>query len=365
MHSGSAHLAVENANSGEDLLAHATWFKDFVPRRGMKSPDVQTLLANFLPRRSGLPPAEDAIVEVEAATDSSVLCHCNWQPKPVRAERMTLLLVHGLEGSSSSQYMRGIAAKAWHAGWNSIRMNMRNCCGTEALSGTLYHSGLCCDVQAVARHFAQREGLQHIALIGYSMGGGLVLNAAGEWGDRAPEWLRAAVGVSPVIDMAPSADALHDLRNRIYERNFLRNMLRRYRYKAQLAPDRYSVADCKRVYSIRTYDEYIVAPNCGFTGAADYYDKASAARVVERIAVPTLILHALDDPFIRLTASTRAKLLANPHIALVETKHGGHCGFLSPRPQKNFDPADDGYWAESTLMRFIEFAQHRRQPQVH
>jgi len=322
----------------------------------MRNPDVQTLLANFLPRRVQLPAPESVLVEVDSASGSRVLCHCNWQPEEVRGARMTMLLLHGLEGSSQSQYMLGNSAKAWRAGWNVIRMNMRNCSGTEMLSTTLYHSGLSGDVQAVAEFFAAKYTLHQMAWVGYSMGGNMVLKAAGEYGEHAPAWLRAVVGVSPVVDMRPSADALHDLRNRVYEVNFLRNMLRRYRRKAQMFPGRFPVANCRRVRSIRTYDEFIVAPNCGFDGADDYYQRAASSRVVGRIAVPTLILHALDDPFIRLLPETRGKILDNPAITLVETPHGGHCAFLSPADEA---AENDGYWAESTLMGFIAAAALR------
>jgi uncharacterized protein len=328
--------------------AAAPWLTGFRPRRGVRHGDVQTLLANFLPRRVELPPPESTIVEVDPETQSRVLCHCNWQPDSVRSERMTLVLLHGLEGSSQSQYMLGNADKAWRAGWNVIRMNMRNCGGTEMMSPTLYHSGLSGDVRAVAEFFADRFNLSQMAWAGYSMGGNMVLKAAGEYGDSAPHWLRAVVGVSPVLDLQPSADALHNPRNRIYEWNFLRNMLARYRRKVELLPGRFSLANCKRVHSIRTYDEYIVAPNCGFHGADDYYHRAASARVIDRIAVPTLILHALDDPFIRILPETREKINGNPNIAFVETQHGGHCGFLAPATER-----DDGYWAEITLQDFI------------
>ncbi len=332
----------------------AGWLKDFVPRRRMRNADVQTLLANFLPRNVQLRPEEAVIVEVDARTGSRVLCHCNWQPESVRSRRMTMLLVHGLEGSSQSQYMLGNADKAWRAGWNVIRMNMRNCGGTEMLSPTLYHSGLSGDVQAVAEFFAAQHHLTQMAWVGYSMGGNLVLKAAGEDGDHAPAWLRAAVGVSPVIDMRPSADALHDVRNRVYEWNFLRNMLGRYHRKAKLFPGQFPIANCNLVRSIRSYDEHIVAPNCGFTGADDYYHRSASARVVDRIAVPTLILHSVDDPFIRLLPETRARILANPNITFVETKNGGHCGFLAQAGKLHSERFDDGYWAETTLMGFIQ-----------
>jgi len=326
----------------------ATWLTGFRPRRRVRNGDLQTLLANFLRRRVELPEPESTIVEVEPETQSRVLCHCNWQPEPVRSERMTLLVLHGLGGSSQSQYMLGNADKAWRAGWNVIRMNMRNCGGTEMLSETLYHSGLSGDVRAVAEFFADRFNLDKMAWAGYSMGGNMVLKAAGEYGDSPPHWLRAAIGVSPVMDLQPSADALHAPRNRVYEWNFLRNMLARYRRKAEMFPGRFSTANCKLVRSIRTYDEYIVAPNCGFLGADDYYTRVAAARVLDRIAVPTLILHAVDDPFIRILPETLAKIRANPHIKFIETKHGGHCGFLATATE-----LDDGYWAETTLQRFI------------
>jgi predicted alpha/beta-fold hydrolase len=327
------------------------WLQPFVPRHGLRNADLQTLVAAFRPRRIRLPAPEDVLVAVDTATSSRVLCRCHWQPVPVRAQRLTLLLVHGLEGSSESQYMLGNASRAWHAGWNVIRMNMRNCGGTEALTPTLYHSGLSGDVQAVSGFFARREGLRQIAWAGYSMGGNLVLKAAGEYAAEAPAWLTAVAGVSPAIDLAASADALHQPRNRLYELNFLRNMIARYRRKAELFPDQYSLANLPRVKSIQSYDEYIVAPNCGFSSADDYYFRCAAARVIDAIRVPTLILHSLDDPFIRLTPETRKHLLANPAINLVETAHGGHCGFLAPAT-----PQDDGYWAESTLAAF--FAYH-------
>ena len=101
--------------------------------------------------------------------------------------------------------------------------------------------------------------------------------------------------------------------------------------------------------SIRDFDEYVMAPHCGFSDAADYYSRSGASRVADCIGVPTLVLHALDDPFIRLTASTRAKLQANPRIRLLEPAHGGHCAFL-----ENPAPGCDGYWAEARLLEFVQ-----------
>lgn len=283
-------------------------------------------------------------VEVDPADGSRILCHCHWQTEP--GARLTIVLVHGLEGSSDSRYIRGIAARAFAAGFNVVRMNMRNCGSTDHLTPTLYHSGRSADVAAVIDHFTRRHALQRVALVGYSMGGNLVLKLAGEWGARPP--LSAVAAVCPAMDLALSADALHNPSNRLYERHFLRGLMRRFRGKARLFPNLYTVAGLGPIRSIREFDQKIVAHHCGFRDADDYYYRAAAARVVHGIAVPTLILFAADDPFIRLSPETRAGILSNPSIRLVESTHGGHCAFLCN------SPGDEIHWAESTIIRYFQ-----------
>ena len=261
-----------------------------------------------------------------------------------------MILLHGLEGSSNSQYVVGNANKMWLAGFNVVRMNMRNCGGTETLTPTLYHSGLSGDVGCVMRTIAARHHLSAFALCGYSMGGNLVLKLAGELGASEP-LLRAVTTVSPALDLGPSADALHRPINRMYELRFLRGLSKRFRRKAELFPDLYDPARANHLRSLIEFDDLITAPYNGFTGAADYYYRAAAARVLSHIAVPTLILHALDDPFVQLTHESREQVLANPNITLIEPQHGGHCAFLAKAvPTAN----DDGYWAESTVLSFLK-----------
>ncbi|MGH9590999.1 MAG: YheT family hydrolase [Terracidiphilus sp.] len=323
-----------------------SWLTPFIPRRGLSNAHLQTIVGNFLPRRAATLDAIAETVEVDPTDGSRILCHCHWQPEPVRAARLTLILVHGLEGSSGSRYIRGISARAFTAGFNVIRMNMRNCGATDHLTPTLYHSGRSADVGAVVDHFSRRHALRSVALVGYSMGGNLVLKLAGEWGARPP--LSAVAAVCPAMDLALSADALHAPSNRLYERHFLRNLMRRFHRKASLFPAIYTAAGLGPVRSIREFDQKIVAPYCGFRDADDYYYRVAAARVVDHIAVPTLILLAADDPFIRLSPQTRAAILANPHIQLVETAHGGHCAFLAS------SPGDEIHWAESTIVRYLQ-----------
>ena len=334
-------------------LKHQAWLENFVPRRFLRNGHVQTIAGNFLPRtHPALPHPESRVIVVQAATAqlpaSHVLCHCHWQPEPERSTRATVILVHGLEGSSESQYVVGNAARAWAAGLNVVRMNMRNCGGTEKLSPTLYHSGFSGDVGIVMDTFAREYGCKGFALIGYSMGGNLVMKLAGEMGAHAPAYLKAVIGVSPAMDLAASADALHEPLNRVYEWKFLRGLIKRFARKAELYPDLYNFKSARNIRTLREFDDRITAVYSGFTGADDYYARCSSAQFASSIAIPALILHALDDPFVRMLPTTRAALLANPYITLVETKHGGHCAFLGPR---NGD--DDGYWAENMLMRFV------------
>jgi predicted alpha/beta-fold hydrolase len=335
----------ENAGFGVRPDELPMWLTSFEPRRGLASGHLQTIVGNFFPRPAFRLAGDAETVEVDPADGSRVLCHCHWQAEPERAARLTVVLVHGLEGSSDSKYIHGIAERAWADGCNVIRMNMRNCGGSEMLTPTLYHSGLSGDLGAVVRHFAARFSLERVALVGYSMGGNMVLKLAGEWGSRSP--LVAVAAVCPAIDLATGSDALHEPLNRAYEWHFLRGLMRRFRRKAELFPAIYESANIGPVRSIRQFDDKVVARYWGFRDASDYYDRAASAHVVDCIAVPTLILCAQDDPFIRILPETRAKLLANPHIDFVETRHGGHCAYLSG------DAGNEIHWAEATVIRYF------------
>jgi predicted alpha/beta-fold hydrolase len=341
--------AVSQQRPSSAVITHAPDFfgEPFRPRRPFLNGHTQTIAGNYLPRQNLLPPAEERLFNVEPGVQ--VLCHCHWQAE--RRTAMTLVIVHGLEGSSDSQYVIGTGSKAWAVGMNVVRMNMRNCGDTEHLGPTLYNSSMSADVGAIAKTLIAEDELQKLAFVGYSMGGNLVLKLLGEWGDDAPPQVKAGVGVSPAIDLAPSADALHNPSNRIYEWKFLRGLRRRVRRKAALFPERYDLRHLGGMRSLRDFDDQITARYSGFRDAQDYYTRAAAARVVDRIAVPALIMHSLDDPFIRVLPSTREKLLHNPHITYVETAHGGHCAFLADAN------GYDGRWAERQAIVFIQRAE--------
>lgn len=243
--------------------------------------------------------------------------------------------------------MLGIAEKGMAAGMNVVRMNQRTCGGTDHLAPTLYHSGRSSDVVTVVKHLVENDGIERFALCGFSMGGNLVLKAAGEWGTTAPEQLVAVAAVCPAADLAASADALHHPSNRIYEQYFLWKLKSRMRAKARCFPGQYDLSRLNGLKSLRDFDDKVTAYYCGFDGASDYYARSAAANVIDKISVPTMILLAANDPFIRLLPATRAKIIANPNITFIETEDGGHCSYVGQAVD------DDGHYAERMVVEFV------------
>lgn len=339
----------------------------FVPRRWLRGGHVQTLASFLISRSFNVSAPEERFIEVEPGVQ--VLCHCHWQKE--RANALTVIVVHGLEGSSESQYMLGITEKSLAAGMNVIRYNQRNCGGTDALAPVLYHSGLSNDVAAVARDVIARDGVSRLALVGFSMGGNIVLKLAGEWGSQGPQQFRAVAACCPAIDLATSADALHEPANRLYEKYFLWALRRRMLQKSRLFPGHFDVSRLRGIRSLREFDDKVTAYYCGFKGVDDYYDRASAAHGIERISVPTLILYAANDPFIRITPETRRKIASNANITFIETTDGGHCAFLGPaaaissrltsgQADSIDGSCDDGFWAEREIVNFLRRFQATR-----
>ena len=320
----------------------------------------QTLYAWGRPRQfPGLPAPEARVFDV--AADARVLAHCHWHDR--RTDHPTMVLLHGLEGSSHAHYICGISDKAWAAGWNVVRLNQRNCGSTEHLSRGLYHSGLTNDPLSVIRELIEVDGIRRIAVAGYSLGGNLTLKLAGELGDTAPPELKAICAVSPTMDLAVCVDALERRANIPYQFNFVRNLKARMRRKAAAFPGDFSLDPLRRIWTVRQFDEAYTAPHHGFRDAADYYHRASAMRVIDRIRVPALIITAEDDPFVPTGPFRHPAVTGNPAITVVVTPHGGHCAFVEsadkePRQvaQRRDGPADitgyDGYWAEQEIVRF-------------
>jgi predicted alpha/beta-fold hydrolase len=327
------------------MVSMAPVLRNFTPAALLRNPHVMTVLPGRWPRRALLAgvPTESRLFTTESHTQ--LLGFCHWQPH--RTDCRTVVLVHGLEGSSESHYMRGIAAKAYRAGFNVIRLNQRTCGGTEHLTPTLYNSGLSQDYRAVVHELAHVDGLTRIWLVGYSLGGNLVLKAAGEAGSSETA-LAGAIAVCPTINPAQCAKALEAPRNWVYHYHFLTQLKRRMRRKALLFPGRWNLAGLDLIRTLSEFDDRYTAPDGGYASGADYYDRSGACHVLNAIAVPTLIITAQDDPFIPYSMFTSPLIQRHPMIQVIAPRHGGHCGFFQ-WTQNGEDP----YWAENRIVDFL------------
>ena len=260
----------------------------------------------------------------------------------------TIVALHGLNGSSDAHYMKGIAVKAFARGMNVVRLNQRNCGDTEHLSAGLFHSGLTADPKYVVEELIDVDGLPSIAAAGYSLGGNLALKLAGVTAARHRRKFARSPQCHPSSKSA-SASALERGENVLYEWNFVRGLKRRMKRKGRLQPGRFDLSRLAAIRTVREFDDAYTAPYFGFADAEDYYHRASAMRVIDRIRVPTLIITAEDDPFVPSPPFHDPKVTGIRSIALHICRHGGHCGFVGQRNGGE----DDGHWAESQIVEFV------------
>jgi uncharacterized protein len=319
--------------------------KPFVPHSMFTGGDAQTLAAHFWPGRFRPDHVTDEPRLFEVDRDTRVLAHCRWQAE--RAKSPTIIVWHGMEGSTASGYMLSTADKAFAAGFNVVRVNYRNCGATEHLTPTLYHAGQTSDLRAVLEELIARDHLSRLFILGFSLGGNLVLKLAGECGEYPPPELKGLCAVSPSIDLRASCDLTNRPRNWLYRHSFLLHLKRRIKIKQQLFPELYDSTPLTAIRSIEQFDNHYVAPAFGFESVSDYYAKASSRPLIGRIRVPTLIIHAEDDPFIPFAPLRDPSIAANPYVLLIATERGGHVAFVSANSGN-----EDRFWAENRVVEF-------------
>lgn len=317
--------------------------QEFIPHRVFQRGDTQTLAAFLWPLRArDLTGDEERLFQV--APGNQVLARCRWQPD--RAEHPTLVMWHGMEGSTESAYMVSTADKAFRVGFNVVRVNVRNCGGTEHLSPTLYHGGLTHDARVVIEELIKIDHLPRLFIAGFSLGGNMVLKLAGEYGDNPPAEVLGFCAISPSVDLRASTLRMAQRRNWIYHQKFLSRVKNRIRVKKKLFPELYDISGLGDIHTIEEFDDRFVAPAFGFADARDYYARASSLPLIKHIRVPTLIIHAKDDPFIPFAPLRDPSVAANRYVILVAPDRGGHVAFLSA------NPGEDRFWAENRLVDF-------------
>jgi predicted alpha/beta-fold hydrolase len=296
-----------------------------------RSPHLQTIASHYWRRDGG--ESRFPLRARHYRTEPDVEVLVAWQ-QPEAAARGTVVMVHGLEGSGEAGYMRSLAGAALGRGFAAHRFHMRTCGGTENLCRTLYHAGLTSDLRAVVE---QLDG--PVYLVGFSLGGNVVLKLAGELGDSARPRIAAVCAVSTPLDLAACAARIHERDNWLYERRFVLRMRDRLRATGRYRPEEY-----ESLRSVFDIDDRITAPSFGFGNAANYYATQSSRQFLDKIRVPALLLQAKDDTFIPFRVFEG--LPQNPCVKLIATEYGGHVGFIARGPSR--------FWVDDTLLAWIE-----------
>jgi len=301
-----------------------------------RNPHLQTIAAHFWPREDEEArfPLDRRLYRTEPEVEVLVQSQ-----RPATAAAGEIVMVHGLEGSGQAAYIRGLSGSALRAGFAVHRFHMRTCGGTQHLCRTLYHAGLTGDLLSVLRQLHHQEPAPRF-LVGFSLGGNVVLKLAGELGDEARPLIQGVCAVSTPLDLAACARRMTRTENRIYERRFVKRMRQRL-----LDTGRYGAVDLAGLGSVEDIDNRITAPSFGFGDAANYYLTQSALAYLEGIRVPALIITAKDDPMVPWESYQSEAARRNTHIQHCVTDHGGHLGFLGRKPHR--------FWLNEVIMEWI------------
>ncbi len=311
-----------------------------------------TIAGAKLPRRHAAFAAGGKDFWLPVDNETSVRVEMNWQED---ADAPVLVLIHGLMGSARSPYMLGTAAKAFARGFSVLRLNIRNCGGTWDRTPTLYNAALTEDLDALVSWIGMHHPRSQVGVAGFSIGGSILAHAAAQWGGRPPADVRAIALVSTPLNLVTCCRAMHTgVINRLYMQNFLRGFRRALEGKAALYPHLYPWDAARGFRDFYTLDHLWTAPSFGYRSANDYYNRASALRVLPEIALPGLVIHAEDDPLVPYNGRDYAGLHARANLRVLVTRHGGHNGFYAAAPAREPDWQDeDRWWAENRLIQWF------------
>jgi predicted alpha/beta-fold hydrolase len=261
-----------------------------------------------------------------------------------------LLLMHGLEGTQRSHYAQGMFDQARRRGWGMDLLVFRSCGGETNRARRFYHSGETSDFAFVLDRVAREHPRAPLGLVGVSLGGNVLLKFLGERGAELPAEVRGAAAVSVPYDLARGSRHIAQGFSRVYEAHFLRSLRGKVQAKLERYPDLVSAASMASVRTLYDFDDVVTAPVHGFRDAEDYYTRSSAIRFIDRVRVPTLLLSAVDDPFLPADVldDVRAIAVGNPALHVEFVPRGGHVGFVGGRV-----PWRPEYYAERRTAEFL------------
>ena len=308
-----------------------------------RAPSIAERRRSRFGRRPGrFCPESSEVIRIPLPSGGALHAVAWWQ----KARAPAAILVHGVAGSIASRYVVRAAVSLYRAGWHAVRLDLRGAGASLEDAPALYHAGLTEDPRSALEMLARDARVDGVAAVGFSLGGHVLLRLAAELGDSAPPSLRGVVSISAPLDLSAVSHALERLGVRVYQHYVLQNLVRTARDFARARPERahYAVSALGRLATVRAYDTAVVAPMHGFSSAEDYYERASAGPLFARIRVPTLVIHAEDDPLV--PASTVRPWLprgAGGPVALAWTRRGGHVGW--------FAGLSEASWVDTWAMR--------------
>jgi predicted alpha/beta-fold hydrolase len=262
----------------------------------------------------------------------------------LKSQRPNLLIIcHGLEGSTDRAYVKGIARFFNLKGWDVLTWNYRGCGQEINRKLRFYHSGATDDLETVIKHASINHHYLNISLVGFSLGGNLVLKYLGERGSTV---ISKAVGLSVPMDLYGSCLQISNGFNRIYGSRFLRKLKQKVKTKAALYPGVFDLQLLDKVKYLIEFDDFFTAPIHGFKNALDYYQKCSSLNFINNIQVPTLVVNALNDPMLSPSCYPKIATINHRYLELLYPVAGGHCGFADTR-------CVEGYWSEELVWNYL------------
>jgi uncharacterized protein len=283
--------------------------------------------------------------------DLDFACSGPWSEQAGRIERQAIpvvLVLHGLEGGSrAGPALQAIRSLTAH-GLQAVVMNFRSCSGEPNRTARFYHAGDTDDLAEVVVMLRTRFARSPIGILGYSLGGNVLLKFLGERGRRAQQDVRAAVAVSVPFDLGAGARQLERGVGLLYSAHFLRTLRRKYSGKRDMIGTRCDADRVLRARTLRQFDDVATAPLHNFRDVEHYHSESSSAQYLDRIRVRTLLLHSVDDPFLPAEAIPRSAARRNGWVTSCFTAHGGHMGFIGGR-----SPRSPEFWAEAEAARFL------------
>ncbi len=260
-----------------------------------------------------------------------------------QGSKKLVVLCHGLEGSSNSQYMRGTSDLLFKNGWDVIAINHRGCSGEPNLRVITYHSGFTRDLNEVIEKYG--NDYKEISIVGFSLGGNIVLKYAGDMSGDLHEKIQHCVAVSVPCHLAEGAQEIISRKNAIYHNNFLKSLIKKARAKHKLFPDIVNIKSIEKCKTLIEFDNEFTAPIHGFVDAWDYYQKSSSIFKIKNIRRKSMIINALDDPFLPEECYPYEEAKNNPLVHLLTPKYGGHIGFTLS--------GNEYFWEELKILDFL------------